>query len=266
MRNIILTTVLCSFLGLSANATLPIISAARKADQNWYEALSQQPNFNKKLLFSNHGMQNFTEGKLSPQSIGGVPEWKKSLAELNALSFAAHEIRKYNNPNGQPYMRKAPWLYPLDGCFAKAAHISAIAISRGEIAPGKVFAYGKLRLRSKYVKEGEVRWSYHVVAAYHIGETVYVIDPVVGENDDGTYSPVLTVSDWVKKLSAAPTDVKVTYCDKNAYDPNSPCIGGQPNGAYLGHVSFYLNEEYQNLISIGLNPDQLLAPQTNLLH
>ncbi len=232
------------------------ISAVRLPNQSWQAALSQKVNLSEENVLTSNKNQAFTE---SADNMGGVPEWTHGLAELNAFSEAAHKVRRYNNPNNQNYQRRAPWLYPLDGCFAKAAHISAFAKAQGRVAPGKVFAFGNLSILTKLSKTGNVHWSYHVVSAYHIASEIYVLDPVVSEMDHVPHTGVMKLADWLAKIAKKPNEIRISLCDANAYDPSSKCIGDRDFGAYLGHVTYYLKEEFANLKLLGLPPDELLS-------
>ena len=95
---------------------------------------------------------------------------------------------------------------------------------------------------------------------YRIDNEIYVIDPVASENEDGTNSGLLTLQQWLSRISKNPENIEVSLCDSNAYDPNSPCIGGSNYGNYLGHMSYILNDEYENLQNLGFAADQLLSP------
>jgi hypothetical protein len=185
---------------------------------------------------------------------GALPAWTTDMEDLNELVTSAFSSRLYQNPNPGNYKRKAAWYFPVDGCYAKAAHVSAVAGLKGYPHPGKIFAFGHLRFRTPYAKGGAVYWSYHVAAAYRVGGTVYILDPLV--NRQG----VVTLNDWLNAISNNPSSVRVRLCDKAAYSPSSPCVGGRGNGAYQGHMRNLLVSEYNHLLRIGLSPQNVLGP------
>ena len=248
--------ILSAFVSLQAAAQLSVaVSAVRPANQDWQQTLSAK---NLRLPANSALSVTAAHGKWS--SIEAIPKWSLTFSELENLSKTVRDIRPYKNPNSRKYLRQAPWLYPLDGCYAKAAHVSDVIQDAGYVAPGKIFAFGNLRVKSKYAEGGYAHWSYHVVPGYQIENEIYVIDPVASENEDGTNSGLLTLQQWLTRISRNPENVKVSLCDSNAYDPRRRCIGGLNSGNYLGHMSHILNDEYENLQNLGFTADQLLSP------
>lgn len=233
------------------------VSPVRAPNQSWEEALSQQMDlWGESVLAPESDLpEGIIPNLVTPNAIDGIPEWPYGLAALNTFVSQVRHVRIYSNPNPGDYKRKAPWLYPIDGCYAKAAHVAAQASARGYARPGKVFAFGRLRYDSPYSRRGRVWWSYHVAAAYHIGPTVYVIDPMING------SAAMTLNQWLGQISNNPSSVRVKLCDANAYSPSSRCRGSNGNGAYLGHIRYVLQREYSNLKNLGLSPSKLLAPQ-----
>ena len=254
MINFIL--ILFAFVSLQSVAQVPAaVSAVRPANQDWKQTLSL-----KKLRLTANSALSVSAANGKWSSVEAIPKWSLTFLELNNLNKTVRDIRPYKNPNSRKYLRQAPWLYPLDGCYAKAAHVSDVIQDAGYVAPGKIFAFGNLRVKSKYAESGYAHWSYHVVPGYQFENEVYVIDPLVGENEDGTNSGLLTLQDWLARISSNPDNVEVSLCDSNAYDPRSKCVGGSNYGSYLGHMSYILNDEYENLQNLGFSADQLLSP------
>jgi hypothetical protein len=192
--------------------------------------------------------------EMAALGVGGLPAWPGTLEQLNQLVQEARNKRLYPNPNPGESLRRAPW-YFSGGCYAKAAHVSALAEKIGFPQAGKVFVFGDwatLRFKSQYMPDGAAWWSYHVVAAYHIESQVYVLDPLVEPEH------ALTVNDWVRAIAPRPEKISIAFCDRNVYSPSDQCIGGDSNGAYTGHINGMLQEEYQSLQSLGFDPNTLL--------
>ncbi len=198
--------ILIFFTGSVYAEEMPL-SAERKAGQHWEVAIGEAvSNVGQGLHAS--GALEFTD-TWSP-AIGGIPEWKYGLDALNDLFLAAKNIRYYDNPNPGDFRRKGAWLYPYDGCYSKAAHVANIAGNKGFIFPGKIYAFGNLRLLSLFSPNGKTTyWSYHVAAAYHIGSTIYVVDPSVSTTG------VLTKSQWLARISRDPSRVRVSLCNSH---------------------------------------------------
>lgn len=183
-----------------------------------------------------------------------MPTWPLTIEELNAFATEAAQIRMHNNPNSGNFMRRGPWLYPNNGCYAKAAHVSALALQKGFQQPGKIYAYGNLEFNSPYAKNGRrVYWRYHMAAAYVFNGEVMVIDP-------GISSSPMTQEQWFSHISPLPNSVRPKYCDVRNYSPLATCVGGRGNGANLNHVRGILRDEWSNLIRLGYNPAELLGP------
>jgi hypothetical protein len=228
------------------------LSAERRPGQNWEKAIEEELTARGLQIEPGSALDSTALGTFA---IGGIPEWSHDLAALNALFFSARDIRLYDNPNSGGYRRKGAWYYPNDGCYAKAAHISHIAKERGHVRPGKIYAFGNLRLHTPYAMNGSAAyWSYHVAAAYHVDSTIYVVDPSVSG------SGILTSAEWLSRISDNPAGVRVALCDSHSYSPYSKCRGGGGTGGYLGHMKEFLRLEWSNLRKLGYSPDLLLGP------
>lgn len=182
-----------------------------------------------------------------------MPVWPLTIEELQVFALEAEATRMHQNPNPGNFLRKGPWLYPNNGCYSKAAHVSFLAKQKGFTQPGKIFAYGNLEFRSPYAKNGRVvYWRYHMAAAYVFNSQVYVIDPGMG-------SALLTQAEWFAKISPTPQTVRPKYCDQRNYSPLTTCVGGSGNGANLNHVRGILRDEWSNLVRLGYDPYSILG-------
>ncbi len=229
------------------------VSSARSVDQSWQAALSEQYEIRGLPSGSTHNIDSQSDHSIL--IVSPIPQWNLGIEALNTFTVLARTSRRYQNPNSGSFQRRAPWYFPTDGCYAKAAHVSSVAKAKGYLRPGKIFAYGDLEFNSSYSKDRKVTyWSYHVAAAYRIGSTVYVIDPMVNPNR------AITSAEWVSRISPNPGAVKIALCDGNAYSPYSRCRGGKGNGAYTGHVLEILKQEWNHLIYLGISPVSLLGP------
>lgn len=240
-----------------AHGTEQAVSPRRQAGQSWQDVLRANLAVPGTVVKSRKPVASV---RPFSQEMGGIPAWPGTIAQLNELNAKAFATRSYANPDQGNYLRRAPWLFPTDGCYAKAAHVSAVAQRLGLPAPGKVFVFGDLRFSSDFVNGGVVYWSYHVVAAYHIANEIYVIDPVVSRSSQLTNGAAMPVAEWMKQISPQPQALEVSLCDSASYTPISACLNGNGNGAYLGHIPDLLHDEYRNLLYVGFEPDQILGP------
>jgi hypothetical protein len=240
------------FVSISALAVEPELSAARRSDQSWKEAINQNMIRQKAPVVAANAL---AVSEIEPRGVEGLPEWTGNMATLKNLLFEAEGFRHYENPNSGDFQRKAAWLYVNDGCFSKAAHVSFVAKNKGLPQPGKIYAFGDLSFNSPYAVNGKTAyWSYHVAAAYSMGSIVYVLDPAVSPQR------LLTSDEWKALISPNPLELRMSYCDSKSYSPLSRCRGGNGNGAYIGSMPQYLRLEWSNLNDLGYSPRELLAP------
>jgi len=73
-----------------------------------------------------------------------------------------------------------PFLYPDDGCWARAHEMCRLMISAGA-EPEKVWIYGNLRVATSNNPTCQVQWNWHVAPILHVlagsSPQVWVIDP-----------------------------------------------------------------------------------------
>lgn len=207
------------------------------------------------------GSQPFYNGNLSAE------RQKKYLSELSIETVAEVSPETLNSLFGylrdtpflsaNPFPRRATWLFPDDGCYARAAMMSLHYSEMTTAEPVKVFAFGDLRAKTANSPDGFVTWWYHVAIAYRVQDQVYVIDPSVEPT-----RPV-TLQEWAQKISPVPRDVKFSFCSKAAYDPDSNCFGtDQDNPARIYYEQrFFLEPEWERLEELGRSPMLELGTQ-----
>lgn len=202
-------------------------------------------------------MQEF--GAIS--DVSTLPEWPGTIPEL-ALYFAySRDERVYNDGNG--FLRRSTWLYPEDGCFARAEHVARSFASTPMPRPGKLFAFGRdygqpIGIYSRFSRNPERKtwWLFHVAPAYRKGKDVIVLDPSI--------DPVrpLKIRNWLAAMARDPQRVKVSLCDTNAYTPMSRCIGGQSRQEQsIRDQLSYLTLEWNRVLGLDLKPEKLLGSE-----
>lgn len=154
-----------------------------------------------------------------------------------------------------PFNRRATWLYPDDGCYARAALMSLHYTEVTQAEPSKIFAFGDLRVQTPNSLDGFVTWWYHVAIAYRVENQVYVLDPSV----DPT-GPLL-LKEWSRRISPQPQSTKFSLCTKDAYDPDSNCFAqnqSNPSRTYY-EQRFFLSPEWDRLLELGRSPEHELG-------
>jgi hypothetical protein len=185
-----------------------------------------------------------------------IPVWSKGLDTLQEAFEFARDARVYYDPLLPEFPRRTTWLYPQDGCFIRAEHVANTFQKAGHVLPAKVFAFGRLQLKTPFARGGSASWWYHVAAAVQVDGKAYVLDPSVEP------SGPIQLDEWLKRF--APKDartLRVSFCDHNAYGPQSRCTGGpeRDERRSLETQSYYLPLEWETVNSLGYKPLDILG-------
>lgn len=245
----VLTMIAIFFLANSALAQ----SAVREPNESWEEAARRHrgAEFQGFMLASPEAMAVPMEALGS--QLANLPEWPGPIAGIREAFTHSRDVRAYDDGK-HDFLRRSSWMYPDDGCFARAGHVAASLERAGLVRPGRVFAFGNLKLATPFNSRGAVYWWYHVAAAYRSGHMVVVLDPAVH------YDRPLLVHEWIAKISKRPELTKVALCDTHAYMSGQACVGGgagQERGQ-VSHQKGYLRSEWNRLTKLGLNADHKL--------
>ena len=234
-----------------SNALTP--SAERSPDESWYHALMRQIPATESL----QGRTALSSARYFRDDVdlSILPVWKGSAQELISLVKQVRDERIYEHSGDKGFLRRSTWLYPNDGCFARAEHVARGFARRGLVRPGKVLAFGNLRFATTYGPRATVYWSYHVAAAFRIGGRAYVIDPVAQPGG------ILPLKEWLHRISGEPYNVRVAICDTNAYSPSTSCSGAGTvhQGSFFSHQLSYLAPEWNRLVNSGFDPRKALG-------
>lgn len=139
------------------------------------------------------------------------PKNKKSV-ELSVLSpeRALDVFNKLKNDEDIPF------IYPMDGCYARA-HKMAMVMDEMGIISGKAFLEGNLFVDTKY---GEAGWSYHVASLVMIKKNGKLIPTII---DPGLFDKPVPYEEWKNLLLKKPhAKYENEYFTKRFnYDPDS---------------------------------------------
>jgi len=177
-----------------------------------------------------------------------------TYAELLAMFYFVRDTRFLYEENQPGFGRRISWLYPDDGCFARAAMTGITLEAVHFIRPAKIFAFGDLTLQTPYSARGEVYWWYHVAAVVNYMDSIYVLDPAL--KSDG---PML-VGDWYNKMGIE-NDLSGVVCNPYTYDPFDYCYKmSTKSDAYARQdQSKYLEKEWSRMQILGYDPIQILG-------
>ncbi len=184
-----------------------------------------------------------------------VPVW--SDANIKAHFDYSRDLRFQTASNNPNFQRRLTWLYPDDGCYARAELVCSKAAESGLTRPYKLFSFGNLAVRTTNHPNGQVSWWYHVVPVVKSASTneCLVLDAAIDP------SKPLPWKDWLLKQVPALTSVKVTVADTNAYDPDSPVTGGanQVSTALSDQKYTFLQYEWDRQVALGRDPNKVLG-------
>lgn len=143
-------------------------------------------------------------------------------------------------------LRRSSWLYPDDGCFARAALAMRNMFKGYAPLAKKVFVFGNLRVKTRNSPKGIVGWWFHVAPIVEVKNVKYVLDPAINP-----LAP-LTLKEWLQAMGK-PEKMKVAICASGAYSPSDNC-DKESDGLELRaerSQQKYLGLEYVRLAKMG---------------
>jgi hypothetical protein len=179
----------------------------------------------------------------------------ESTAFMHTKFEYARDLRWLTTNDKPDFQRRSSWLYPDDGCFARASLAVMNIMSLGASAPNKIFAFGDLRVDTANAPGGEVTWWYHVAPVVEVEGVKYVIDPSIEPRRP------LTIDEWLGAMEEDPANIEVAICASGTYEPYDNCArrstGKEPQATQ--DQSFYLWYEWNRLLALQRNPEEELG-------
>lgn len=153
------------------------------------------------------------------------------------------------------FPRRFTWLYPDDGCYARAEMARLELLKQNFPAPRKIFVFGNLFAQSNNSPSGNVRWWYHVAVTYRVGADAYVIDPALEPTRP------LKLGEWNALVNGESTRVQYSICSAQTYDPTSDCSGSEefPAEEALREQKMFLQDEWDRLLELSRQPEKELG-------
>lgn len=188
-------------------------------------------------------------------------EWENTTVMTQRFE-SFRDLRFMTTPSKPNFPRRSSWMYPDDGCFARAALAVRNLMQMSVDAPKKVFAFGNLVVQTANSPSGSVSWWYHVAPLVEVAGQKYVLDPAIYP------AGPLKLEEWLAKMSNSPQDIEVAVCESGAYTPGDDCkkvSDGVESNAEADQVS-YLEYEWDRLVELNRNPDEELGDNPPWLH
>lgn len=179
--------------------------------------------------------------------VGSYPDLVREFQYVRDSRFLAT-----NDPN---FPRRLTWMYPDDGCYARAEVAKHELEKHNFPAPKKVFVFGNLYASSKNSTTGFVQWWYHVAVTYRAGNDVYIFDPALEPQRP------LTMTEWNKLVGGEQNEVQYSVCDHNTYEPSWDCYTPAPLDPSITYreQKGFLEYEWQRLLDLQRNPTRELG-------
>lgn len=230
------------------------LSAQRPAGQSWLVS-KQKFEFLDALTFkveadSDSAMESSVA--YDKVDLNKIPEFQKNADEIQKLFEDIRNVRFLEDPDMNQFPRRISWLYPMDGCFARAEWVAHL-IKKNDptLEFSRVFIFGDLEVKTKNSSSGSVSWWYHVAVIVRHQGKAFVFDPSL------EVTRPLELSEWVKLQVPNPSkDAELAICSGNSYAPSSDCAEKNllSDDDAADEISNYLSYERRNLKKLGRDP------------
>ena len=240
------------FLGVSnAWSYTPAISAYREPEASYLEYLPKSLSGLKNKSRLTAAEEAIEWDKLE---IKKMKDWKKPSLVKEAFE-QVRDTRFIKLEDTPDFPRRSSWLYPMDGCFARAGLATKNLQEWKYPEAYKIFVFGNLEVKTANSPDGVVTWWFHVVAAVRQGDEIYVLDPAIESKH------AITLKQWLETMTNDLSKVKVSLCDAKSYTPYDYCNGSVPsvNDDGADDQIYYLELEWSNLLQLKREPKEELG-------
>lgn len=184
-----------------------------------------------------------------------LPQW--TAQELLTGFALVRDARFLRGIPPTTLVRRPSFLYPDDGCFARARAMDYLLEGSGYPRPMSVFSFGNLQVATSNSAAGAVSWWFHVAPVVAVNGVAYVLDPSLE-----TRGPV-TVQEWVAIQSAGRLDTTgVSICSGWAFSPDGDCDAPAEieGGTRVASEEYwYLVNEWNRQLELGRDPWSVLG-------
>jgi hypothetical protein len=190
-----------------------------------------------------------------------VPTW--SDADILAQYPLQRDVRYMTGTNNPGVSRRISWMYPDDGCFARAEQFNAKVAAAGKTRPYKLFAFGSLRVYSSNSSE-TVTWGWHVVPVVRrtTGEVI-VFDAALNPCRPINWKEWLSfMVDDVNVFNTAGSGFAISLASPTAYGPFD-LKNGEPSHeaeSLVDQQTRFLNYEWDRQVALGRDPNVVFGP------
>ena len=238
------------FLSLNAMASPHGVSAQRPPGVSWKTlARERQPeplkNFRKSAIGSSV--------PLPEVDLNEIPQLN-DYVELERAFLYLRDVRFLEDPEFTGLQRRSSWIFPDDGCYARASLAIENLQNHSALRPLKIFAYGNLVAKTSNTFEGTVTWWYHVAPILGAQGNYYVLDPALEPK-----RPLL-LKEWASRLGQSQY-ISYNICQPQTYMPYSSCdnpASNEDENAASDQLGF-LPLERERILELDRNPIEELG-------
>jgi Glutaminase len=246
MEKVYLILVLLIFHG-AAFSSSGMVSAKRElgVDYSIYENQSV-PEKSLDSYSTAQGASRKYTGQGLPSAVAWTPE------NLSTGFTKIRDERSLDWSRRQNFPRRIFWLYPNDGCFARAALANRMLKTSNYPVPNTVYVFGNLKVQTENSPWGYAAWWFHVAPVVEVNGEKFVLDPALDPHNP------LKLQDWLAKMGD-PSKMKVAICGSGTYSPSDDCADQSPALPASSTKTFYLNQEWDQQAKIGHKPEVVLG-------
>jgi hypothetical protein len=232
-------------------------SAKRDVGQNWQQRAKLQRGLHRQRISRNNA-QDIAQ-PFSKVDMSGVTIWK-DYAEIEEYFRKVRDDRFLEDPSAVHFLRRPTWMYPDDGCFARAHMMEERLEFAGKPPIKKVFAFGNLRVATTNAPGGHVRWWYHVAPIVSDGKEEYVLDPATEPEH-----PQLLV-EWLSRMGNS-KEFTLAICESGTYTPYEDCLHpGDEAEIALDDQTYFMDPERDRIDSLGRDVNKELGDEPPWVH
>jgi len=179
-----------------------------------------------------------------------VTPW--DAANLAAGFELARDLRAFEWDKDPSFDRRPTFLYPDDGCFARAQLMGDTVPAAGLERPTSVFVFGDLEVATENSPYGRVGWWYHVAPIVEVDGDAWVLDPSIDP------SGPLLFEDWVALQGDAEATARV--CAPGVVTPVSTCFPVEAEVQVdQATIQWLFGIEWKRQLDLGRDPTVVLG-------
>ena len=229
------------------------VSAKRLPFEDYRDIMAK---YEKTYAPDSKGYSSSTPNRLakyySQYNLPQLPQWKNFRDMENAFYYV-RDLRFLDwTYQGEDFPRRSTWLYPDDGCFARAELIITNLEDKKnrDPIPYKVFVFGNLEVETINSPDGYVSWWYHVVPITAYNNEYYVFDPAIDAERP------LTLEEWLGTMGSNINKLKIAVCNAHTVFPDDDCYSPDihSKSTILYYQNYFLSSEWQRVKILGRNP------------